>query len=723
MPALIIVESPTKARTFTRILAEQKDKYTIVASVGHFRDLPSGGINIDLEHNFEPTYAIDSKKENIVAKLRELAKTHKEIILATDEDREGESIAYHIAYILGYVKEKWPEIEMVVDLKRIVFHEITTKAIEEALANPSHLRLDLVKAQQARRILDRIVGYKLSPVLWDKLGKNWLSAGRVQTVGLRLIVEREKEILAFDSRPYFNLFCDFEGKGITITKSKLLSHEGVMYEGKKELTLFAGKYEYTTSNLTQDVLENVKTHLENDTFEIKEVKESKSVRFPPPPFTTSSLQIESYRQLSFAARFTMKLAQTLYEKGLITYHRTDSFNLGAGFVFGAKDFIVKKWGEEYALPKPRGYKTKSKGAQQAHEAIRPTKLDRTPSSLASAGKLKGEVLKLYDLIYRRALATQMAEAKISNLDLEITSAKKYGFESHFEKCDFPGFLVLTDKDKAKNTDELPVFEKGTKLTLSKMEEKETKTKAPYRYNEGSLVKALEENGIGRPSTYASILSNIQDKQYVAKERGYFVPTPLGNAVSDYLSSRFTGYFDLDFTSQMEERLDGIESGGEKMVDVIRGFYEPLRINLESDTSSKQALVVTENFLDEKCPLCDSPLVVKFGRYGKFTPCSRYPECKYVKKDLKYVEGKTCPLDAGKIVSRFSPRTRRRFFGCENYPACNFASFTIEGLSISKEDFEAQQAQRAEKAALTPPKKAVKKKVVKKKVVKKKVIKK
>ena len=675
MKRVIIVESPTKARTFNRILKDNGE-YEVVASVGHFRDMPSDSLHIHYDDNFRPDYTISAGKEKIVKKLIEVGKNADEIILATDEDREGESISYHIAYVMGFVKENWPEFTLTKKLKRIVFHEITPKALLEALANPQELRTSLVKAQQARRVLDRIVGYEISPLLWKKLGKNWLSAGRVQTVGLRLIVEREKEIKNFLIENYYQIDGNFKIAENIDVKSRLVAKNDEIYEQKTKLSLFSGEYEYVKTSINEKRAEEIKSELSNDIFEVNKVTLTDGVKYPPPPYTTSSLQIDAYRKFGFVAKYTMKLAQTLYERGLITYHRTDSFNLSAGFVFGAKDYITKEFGPEYALPKPRGFRTKSKGAQQAHEAIRPTKVERDPDEVKQAGKASGDILKLYQLIFERAVATQMMEAKTTNCMVTIISKKGFRFETHFERIDFAGFLLLADPEKVKLQKTLPDIKEKADIKLLELESIESKTRPPWRYNDGSLIRALEEAGIGRPSTYASIISHIIDKQYAYRERGYFVPSGLGWTISDYLSTKFTDLFELAFTAQLEEKLDDIADDRIEMIEVLKEFFTPFKKQLDQNMESKESIQVKEDFIDENCPNCGNPLAIKFGRYGKFTACSNYPNCKYIKKDLKFVEGEVCPLDKGRLVVRFSAKIRRRFFGCENYPKCTYTTFML-----------------------------------------------
>src|SRR3989339_169088 len=414
--ALIIVESPTKARTFNYILKsknlEDKNNYFVFASMGHIRDLPKSKIAIDYEHDFKPDLEPILNKEKVITQLKKLAAENQEIILATDQDREGEAISYHIAYILGYINEDWPNIGFKegVSLKRIVFHEITSKALSEALANPETLRLDLVKAQFARRILDRVVGYELSPLLWKKTGKNWLSAGRVQTVALRLIVEREKEIKIFKTEDYFQIFGLFQPRhptGDEGLKAKLISKENILYEEKTTFKLFSGDYTYSKTSINQSNVEEIKKDLNNDDYKVTNIEENIIKKYPPPPFTTSLLQQDAFYKFGFSSKMTMNLAQGLYERGLITYHRTDSFNLSTGFVFKAKDYITATFGEKYALEKPRGFKTKSKLAQEAHEAIRPTRLN---PDLKTTEKLTINHKKLYSLIFNRAVSCQMKEA-------------------------------------------------------------------------------------------------------------------------------------------------------------------------------------------------------------------------------------------------------------------------------------------------------------------------
>lgn len=699
--ALIIVESPTKARTFNRIL-KGKDYY-VFATLGHIRDLPSEKIAIDYTKNFQPDYKTLKGREKVVAQLKKLAEKNDEIILASDLDREGESISYHIAYILGFIKEDWPDFSISTKkkkLKRIVFHEITQKALDEALSNPGELRPALVKAQQARRILDRIVGYELSPLLWKKTGKNWLSAGRVQTVALRLVVEREKEIEAFNKENYFQIFGEFNpthvilGRSKTTTpesqedpgqarmttdrlRAKLIEKDGVAYEQTFTLKLFDGEYQYTKGTINKDQVAPLSAELNKDKYEISEIKEDIVSRYPPPPFTTSLLQQDAFNQFGYPAKMTMRLAQNLYEKGYISYHRTDSFNLSTQFVFAAKRYIEETHGAKYALEKPRGFRNRSKMAQEAHEAIRPTRLDKDTKEIFADKNLTANHKKIYDLIFRRAVATQMKEAEVKQIKIHIKSKKGYVFEAESVQVLFDGFLKVLNPNYAQNHMQKISLKLGEPMKLLSLEEKENETKPPYRYTEASLIKTLEEKGIGRPSTYAPIISLIQEKLYIIRDGRYFTPTPLGTGISDYLSTAFPTLFDINFTASMEEGLDEIAAGEKDLVGTLKEFFTPFKETLEKQKDTKDTIEFKEE-PSEPCPTCGKPLTMRFSKFGRFMACSGYPSCKYTKSILKEVPGKICPKDGGKIVVRYT-RSKRRFFGCENYPKCTFAAFTFNEL--------------------------------------------
>ncbi|MEK7633393.1 MAG: type I DNA topoisomerase [Patescibacteria group bacterium] len=682
--ALIIVESPTKARTFNYILkskgGEDKNNYFVFASMGHIRDLPKSKIAIDYEHDFRPDLEPILNKEKIITQLRKLAAENQEIILATDLDREGEAISYHIAYILGYINEDWPNIGFKegVSLKRIIFHEITAKALEEALANPETLRFELVKAQFARRILDRVVGYELSPLLWKKTGKNWLSAGRVQTVALRLIVEREKEIKAFMTEEYYQIYGEFEAghpKGVQI-KAKLISKDGIIYEQKTILQLFAGEYQFVKTSINKENVEPIKQDCFNDKYKIFDVKESIDPRYPMPPYTTSLLQQDAYYKHGFSSKQTMRLAQDLYERGLITYHRTDSFNLSARFVFPAKEYIEKKYGKEYALEKPRGFRTRSKSAQEAHEAIRPTKL----LEVKAAFKGKKEVRlttnhqKLYTLIFNRAIATQMKEASIKTVKTQIISDKNYLFGSEQQQVIFDGFLKVFDPFFVSNHQTIIKLEKDAPIDIKTLEEKALLSKAPPRYNEASLIRALEEKGIGRPSTYAMIISLIQAKNYTEKDGRYFIPTSVGTSICDYLSSSFPTIFDLSYTANLEEGLDKIANKEEDYIKLLKDFYTPFKKELDIKKEDSSILKI-EDDVKGICPEDGGNLISRFSRFGKFIACANYPKCKYTKSIVKVVKNRKCPLCGSEVVVKFT-KSKKRFYGCGSYPKCKWSAWSL-----------------------------------------------
>lgn len=680
---LIIVESPTKARTFNRILKKQKgDSYYVFATLGHIRDLPKDSLGVDYKNQFKPFYKLIKGKEKIVKALKSLAKKNQQIILATDPDREGESIAYHVAYLLGFIKEKWPNFtieDIKGRLKRIVFHEITTSALKKALDNPGSLRDNLVKAQQVRRLLDRVVGYEISPLLWKKFGKNWLSAGRVQTVALRLVVEREKEIRKFSSEKYFQVYGEFDnGEKL---RGKLVEVKGKGVEKTKTISLFSGDYTYKKTILTEENIERIVKEIEKDSYQVKEVKEEKLIRNPPPPFSTSLLQQEAANRFRYSAKMTMKLAQDLYETGLITYHRTDSFHLAAKFVFAAKDYIEKKFGKEFALDKPRSYKSRSKLTQEAHEAIRPTDAFKTVDKIVSNKKITKKHKALYRLIHQRALATQMKAAEIRETRVFIAGKGGFLFEVNWKTVLFPGFLRVLNPGFVKNNSSFLEIKKGAKLKLNRLEVEDKFTRPPFRYSEASLIRALEQRGIGRPSTYAPIVSLIRDKGYVDKEGGYFYPTKLGEVISDYLAEAFPKIFSLDFTVEMEDRLDKVAQGKRDLIKVLSGFYKPFGKELEKQKASKEVINIEEE-TEEKCNKCGSKLVVRYSKYGKFLACSNYPDCKFTKPLLRFVKGKVCPKCKGRIIIRYS-KSGKRFFGCANYPKCKFSAWRFNDIPNNK----------------------------------------
>lgn len=667
---LVIVESPTKAKTISRFL---KNDYNVEASMGHVRDLPKTKMGVDIEHDFQPEYVIPPKAKKVIASLKKLAQTAPEIILATDEDREGEAIAWHLIQALGLESSKLKTQNS--KLKRIAFHEITKSAIEEALKNPRELDLHLVDAQQARRVLDRLVGYELSPFLWKKV-KRGLSAGRVQSVAVRLIVEREREIEKFKKQEYWSVVGTFEQE--SKFTAKLAKIDG------KVLDKLAIKTEVQAKKIMAD--------LHGHQARIADITKKEVKRNPAAPFTTSTLQQEASRKLGFSAKQTMMYAQQLYEgvelnedeaTGLITYMRTDSVNLSQFALVSAQKTIEAKFGAQYLLPQPRTYSAKSKNAQEAHEAIRPTEFARDPESIKSF--LDRNQFRLYELIWKRSIATQMPEAVFdaTSIDIEIAGSpaasggagKKYIFRATGQTVKFDGFMKVylegTDEEEQENGETLlPDLQIGDEPKVVKLSSNQHFTQPPPRYTDATLIKALEEQGIGRPSTYAPTLSTIQERDYVNKIDKRYHPTDIGFIVNDMLVEHFPVIVDLQFTATMENQLDEIAAGQKQWVPVIREFYEPFKQNLEQKEKDVKKHVEQ---LEEKCPQSGHPLVVKFGRFGKFIACSHYPECKYtrpVPEEQKIIDensGETCEKCGKPMVVKFGKFGS--FLGCSGYPEC------------------------------------------------------
>lgn len=667
---LIIVESPTKANTFNKYL--KGNQYQVEATMGHVRDLPENRIAVDTDHNFKPDYILNKKKQSIIERIKSIAKKAHAVILATDADREGEAISYHIAYLLGQVKENWPKSSIIENsnIKRIIFHEITEEALKEALNHPQTINLDLVNSQQARRLLDRLVGYKLSPLLWKKIGKRWLSAGRVQTVALRFIVEREKEIQQFKSESFYRVVGIFLNNQDLI-EAKLISKDDINYEKSYEINLFDGKYRYTKTTVENKDINLLENEIKQENYIISKVEEKIIKRFPPPPFITSSLQQDASRIYGYSSKVTMRLAQSLYEKGLITYHRTDSFNLAGHFLSQVKQYIIEKYGGEYSLDKPRLYKTKTKNAQEAHEAIRPTNLW---ANINEHSELTISHHKLWNLIFNRTLATQMKEAQVKNTKINILGQKEYLFQTEWEKILFKGYLVIYPQKKEIIHRE---FKNGQVLKLKSLNFIESMTNPPPRYNEASLIKTLEERGIGRPSTYAPIVSTIQERQYVEKKDGRFFPTIIGTTVCDYLSKSFSDIFEINFTVDLEDSLDLIASGEKDMIQVLNNFYQPFKIILTKEMNNKEYINVQEK-TDEKCPQCGHDLVFRYSRFGKFYACSNFPKCKFTKPYFEKID-KKCPTCGGDIIIKYTKR-KKRFYSCSNYPKCNFAVWKLNQIN-------------------------------------------
>jgi DNA topoisomerase-1 len=635
---LVIVESPTKAKTIEKFLGS---KFKVLSSYGHVRDLPKNRFGVELENDFQPNYVIPKKANKVIRTIKNESKKSDEVILATDEDREGEAIAWHLSQVLKLSEE---------DYQRIVFHEITKNAIKEAIESPRKINANLVNAQQARRILDRIVGYKLSPFLWKKIVRG-LSAGRVQSVALRLVADREKEIKSFNPQEYWQI------KALLEKEKKEFEAILSRKEGKKIPKLGIKKGEEA---------KNIIKELEGAQYKIKEIKKKEVKRNPLPPFTTSTLQQESWKRFRMPARFTMRVAQNLYEKGLITYHRTDSLNLSESSLSAAKDIIVKKYGNEYWPGFKRKYKAKGK-AQEAHEAIRPTNPKKEPGKI----KLKQNNAKIYKLIWERFIACQMNQAIFDATQIKIR-AKEYTFKSSGQTLKFDGFLKVYPQKFKEN--ELPELRKEDLLNLIEINSSQHFTKPPARFTEASLIKELEKNEIGRPSTYAPIIATIKDRNYVEKdEQRRFKPTEIGLMVNDLLVEHFPEIVNIKFTAEMEENLDKVAQGEKEWTKIIKDFYGPFEENLKKK-QKEVAKKKLEEKTNQKCPKCGSPLVIKLGRFGKFYACSNFPECKFSKPLPPPKIGIKCPkCKKGEVVKR-KTRKGKFFFGCSRFPECKFATW-------------------------------------------------
>ena len=636
--SLVIVESPTKARTIQKFLGND---YIIKSSFGHVRDLPRRELGVDVEHKFKPKYVIPPKAKKLIAELKKDLSKADNAILATDEDREGEAIAWHLQEAL---KLKDPQ--------RIVFHEITKSAIEKALETPRHIDMDLVDAQQARRVLDRIVGYKLSPFLWKKVAKG-LSAGRVQSVAVKLIVEREREIEKFIPIEYWSIEAQLK-------KSEKEFPASLVKKGDKLID----KLEIKNKEDGDKILEDLK----GADYIVETVEKKETKRNPSPPFTTSTLQQAASQKFGWPAKMTMSIAQRLYEEGNITYHRTDSLNLSETSLLAAKDFISEKYGKNYWAGNSVKYVTKSKGAQEAHEAIRPAYADKTPESLAG---IDARQLKLYTLVWQRFIACQMAPAIFNSISADI-KASDYTFRANGQTLNFDGFLkVYPTKFKEKD---LPSLEKNDKLDFIKLDSTQHFTEPPARYTEAGLIKVLEKYGVGRPSTYAPTISTIQDRNYVSKnEQKRFVPSEMGLIVNDVLVKNFPEIVDIGFTAKMEEDLDLVAEGKDKWEKVCGDFYKPFAKNLEEKYKEVVKTDLTQA-TDKICPKCGSPIIEKMGRFGRFYACSKFPECKHTESinDKKNDLDIKCPkCKEGDIVARKSKRGKI-FYGCNSFPKCNFA---------------------------------------------------
>lgn len=640
MSSLVIVESPAKGRTLSRILGND---FCVEASMGHVRDLPKGDLGVDVEDEFRPHYVVPKEKKIRVEQLKDLSKGARAIYLATDPDREGEAIAWHVAELLGKR-----------ECKRVVFHEITDQAVQEAFEHPRGIDYHLVDAQQARRILDRLVGYKLSPLLWRKVRKG-LSAGRVQSVTLRLVVDRQREIDAFHPEEYW-------------TVEALLASRGEQFTA--QLATVNNK-KITLKNETEAKV--IEKQVTKATFTVTDVSEKVVKRAPLAPFTTSTLQQASHR-LGFSARRTMSVAQRLYEEGYITYMRTDSVSLSAQAVERTRTYITQTYGTQYVPSSPRIFRTKQKLAQEAHEAIRPTDPGKEPTRVKA--KLDRDQLRLYTLIWQRMIASQSSDASYHQVAVDIR-ASSYGFRAHGSTITFEGWLKIMPQSSRVLDDEelrtLPKLSVGEQLKLEKLINSQHFTQAPAQYSEATLIKALEEHGIGRPSTYAPILSTLQDRLYVELLDRRLIPTPLGFAVNDFLVKYFPNILDIAFTAHLEDRLDDIAKGEQQWIPVIEQFFGPFEEDVTRVSEEAQRVKIATEETKETCPQCQKPLVVRIGRFGKFLACSGFPACTFTKPYLKKL-GIACPKCGGDVIVRRTKR-KKTFYGCASYPHCKFASWT------------------------------------------------
>ncbi|MDO8498193.1 MAG: type I DNA topoisomerase [bacterium] len=697
MQNLVIVESPTKARTLSKFLGS---KYQVEASMGHVRDLPKADLGIDVENNFNPRYIIPRDKIKRVNELKKEALGAKTLWLATDPDREGEAIAWHIKELVssGFgvsgKKKKTMNYEPKTtnQIHRVVFHEITEEAIKEAFDNPRNLDIKLVDAQQARRVLDRLVGYKLSPLLWKKV-KSGLSAGRVQSVALRLIVEREREIEAFKPVEYWSIEAELiSARGPVASVSQVRPRSlSLAAVDARDLSSAPPLAKLLPNSFVANLVEKdgkklaIKTSaeaeghlkaLEKAEYQVSKVTQKEVRKYPAPPFTTSTLQQAAANRLGLTAKKTMMIAQVLYERGLITYMRTDSVNLSDQALKQARSFIEQNLGKNYLPPSPRLYKTKSKVAQEAHEAIRPTNIQLTSEKFKNLEGLTREHLRVYDLIWKRMVASQVKEAISDQTTVDVT-ANSYTFRATGSVIKFEGWLKVYGKVVEEGEEEggqaLPELTVGELLELLKLIPGQHFTEPPPRFNDASLIKKLEELGIGRPSTYASILATILDRFYVERQEKRFFPTPLGIAVILFLEKNFANILDYDFTAQMEDELDEIARGEREWRPTIKEFYEPFSKKLEEVEETAGKVEIEAEVVDRDCPECGKKLQIKYGRFGKFLACTGFPECKHT-ENLEEKLDIPCPDCGGEVVLR-KTKKGRPFYGCKNYPNCKFASWT------------------------------------------------
>ena len=680
---LVIVESPAKANTIKKFLGGSTK---VVASMGHIRDLPKSKMGIDIEHDFEPQYINIRGKGDLIKVLKKEAKQAKKIYIATDPDREGEAIAWHLATILEEEKNK---------ITRVTFNEITKSAVQKAIKEPRNIDNNLVDAQQARRVLDRIVGYKMSPVLWKKV-KRGLSAGRVQSVAVKLIVDREEEIENFVPEEYWNLYANLQDK-----------------ENKKEFEArFYGKEGKKQEIHSQEEINQILNDLNKAKYIVNEVKKGEKKRNPAPPFTTSTMQQEASRKLGFTLKKTMSIAQGLYEGvkmpekgtvGLITYMRTDSTRISEEARAAAKEYIVSTYGNQYY--ENRYYKT-NKEAQDAHEGIRPTYADLEPESIKDY--LNKDQYKLYKLIYNRFMASQMATAIYDTMAVSI-NANGYTFKANGQILKFKGFMTLyvegTDKQEEKENGMLPDLKENQELNLKKLNPKQSFTEPPPRYTEASLVRALEEKEIGRPSTYSPTITTILERRYIEKIQKQLQPTELGRIVNKLLTENFTDVINIEFTAKMENEFDEIATGKEEWKKIIREFYAPFEKEIEKVEKELEHVELVDEVSDVQCEKCGRMMVYKFGRYGKFLACPGYPECKNAKPIIETIDV-PCPKCGATVQIRKTKR-KRNYYICENNPtSCDYISWNKpkEG-----EKWNPEEAEQIKKATQKKPRKTTKKK--------------
>ena len=660
--SLVIVESPAKARTLGRILGS---KYELKASLGHVRDLPRSKLGVNVEDSFSPEYVVPRVKSKIAKELRDASKQASMVYLATDPDREGEAISWHLLEVMKADK---------IPYKRVVFHEITEEAITSAFKHPRTIDMQLVNAQQARRVLDRLVGYKLSPLLWKKVRRG-LSAGRVQSVAVRIIVDREREIENFKPVEYWTIEADLSKQNNGSKKSAFRASL-IGLAGQKKLTI-------PGENESDGIIEELK----NAAYSVNKITTKKVNRQPAPPFITSTLQQEASRRLRFSAAQTMTLAQQLYEGlaigdegsvGLITYMRTDSTNVARSAVAETREYIEQQYGKDYVPLHARTFSRKVRGAQEAHEAIRPTRIMREPAQVKKF--LNNNQFRLYDLIWKRMVASQMAAAVNDNTTVDVDGVckidkKTYQFRATDSVNRFPGFTKLyieqKDEEEEEKTSSLPSMDKGDALDLVDLFPEQHFTQPPPRFTEATLIKTLEQNGIGRPSTYAPTLSTIQDREYVTKSGNTFQPTELGMVVNDLVSEYFPDIVNIQFTARMEDELDDVADDKRDWVSVISEFYTPFEKDLNEANEKMERVKLPDEVTDEVCPNCGKPMVIKTGRFGKFLACSGYPECKTT-KSYQIKTGVSCPECGSELIEKVNKK-KKKFYGCSNYPDCTFAT--------------------------------------------------